>query len=58
MATTDQGHGADHGHAGHVHGPGCSHHADAGVAADTRATDPVCGMKVDPATARLQYDTS
>jgi Cu+-exporting ATPase len=38
----------EHDHGGHTH-----HHADdAGATADGRVKDPVCGMEVDPATAK------
>jgi Cu+-exporting ATPase len=41
---------SDHDHASHDHH---RHHPHGGAgAADTTATDPVCGMKVDPQTAR------
>ena len=43
-----------HGHA-HQHGAGCGHdhHHGPGPAADSVVvTDPVCGMKVDPATSK------
>ncbi len=45
-------HGHEHGH--HRHGPGCAHHhGDGATLADpVVATDPVCGMKVDPATSK------
>jgi Cu+-exporting ATPase len=45
-------HGHEHGH--HRHGPGCAHHhGDGTTLADPVAvTDPVCGMKVDPATSK------
>jgi Cu+-exporting ATPase len=38
----------------HKHGTGCCA-PDEVPAADTRATDPVCGMKVDPATAKHRH---
>ena len=48
------GHGHEH-HAGHIyheHGHGHDGHRDAAVAEANLVTDPVCGMKVDPATSR------
>jgi Cu+-exporting ATPase len=42
----------DHGTAGHIHGPG-SNVAPGRVT----ATDPVCGMQVDPATAAAHRET-
>ncbi|MBB5694415.1 heavy metal translocating P-type ATPase [Muricoccus pecuniae] len=57
-----KGQHSGHGHAhGHQHGPGCHHghdHSHGAMAADDRkVTDPVCGMKVDPATSnhRLEH---
>ena len=49
-------HDTSHGHS-HQHGPGCGHdhhhHHGPGLAADAGlVTDPVCGMKVDPATSK------
>ena len=45
-------HGHEHGH--HRQGSGCAHHhGDGTTLADAVAvTDPVCGMKVDPATSK------
>uniref|UniRef100_UPI0011F29C9B heavy metal translocating P-type ATPase n=1 Tax=Siccirubricoccus phaeus TaxID=2595053 RepID=UPI0011F29C9B len=45
-----EGHGHDH-HAGHHHGHGHHGHGEAAVADAALVTDPVCGMKVDPATS-------
>ena len=46
-----------HGHAhGHQHGPGCHHSHGAMAAADGKVTDPVCGMKVDPATSKHRLE--
>ena len=49
------GHDAHHDHAGHEHGAGghacCSSHADA-QPAPQKVKDPVCGMWVDPHTAK------
>lgn len=53
MTELTHGHGAD-AHAGHVHGPGCAHDHPA-TEAPVRATDPVCGMKVDPVTAKHRF---
>ena len=39
----------------HKHGACCCAHDEAPVVADTRATDPVCGMKVDLATAKHRF---
>jgi Cu+-exporting ATPase len=56
----DHGHGA--GHAGHSHGDAaqarscCGGQHDGGEAAAGAAIDPVCGMKVDPATAKHRFD--
>ena len=36
--------------------PACCGHCDAAMATDATATDPVCGMKVDPHTARHQAE--
>ena len=44
---------------GHQHGPGCSHHhghGGAGAAEAALVTDPVCGMKVDPATSKHRLE--
>jgi Cu+-exporting ATPase len=54
LAQTDHSHGHGHHHA-HDHGAhaGCGgHHGDADKATETLAIDPVCGMKVNPATAK------
>uniref|UniRef100_UPI0038D10C42 heavy metal translocating P-type ATPase n=1 Tax=Paeniroseomonas aquatica TaxID=373043 RepID=UPI0038D10C42 len=53
-----QHHGqGQHGGHGHQHGPGCSHgHGDAVVADATLVSDPVCGMKVDPATSKHRLE--
>ncbi|WP_043359686.1 heavy metal translocating P-type ATPase [Belnapia sp. F-4-1] len=59
-----QGHGHEHFHGQHTHGPGCTHdhghhhHGEVAVAEAALVTDPVCGMKVDPATSkhRLEHD--
>jgi Cu+-exporting ATPase len=50
-------HGAHDPHAGHVHGPGCSHGHSHGAepAAAARVIDPVCDMSVDPATAKHRH---
>jgi P-type Cu+ transporter len=40
----------------HQHGPGCRHQAGAGTADATLVTDPVCGMKVDPATSKHRLE--
>jgi Cu+-exporting ATPase len=49
VAELNHKHGADT-QAGHVHGPDCSHGpADTAL---TKVKDPVCGMSVDPATAK------
>jgi Cu+-exporting ATPase len=53
MTELNQLHGAD-AHAGHVHGPGCAHDHPA-AEAPVRASDPVCGMKVDPVTAKHRF---
>ncbi|TPG57422.1 heavy metal translocating P-type ATPase [Roseomonas nepalensis] len=46
-----------HGHAhGHQHGPGCHHSHGAMAANDGKVTDPVCGMKVDPATSKHRLE--
>jgi Cu+-exporting ATPase len=50
-----------HDHAGHVHGPSCNHgdHAHHLTAGETRpglVKDPVCGMDVDPHTAKHRTD--
>jgi len=45
-------HNVAHGAEGHVHGPGCSHGHHHPAPTPAKATDPVCGMKVDPATAK------
>jgi Cu+-exporting ATPase len=50
-----------HGHAhGHQHGPGCHHghdHSHGAMAADDgKVTDPVCGMKVDPAVSKHRLE--
>ncbi|SDI78161.1 MULTISPECIES: heavy metal translocating P-type ATPase [Bradyrhizobium] len=44
-----------HDHSGHGH----QHHADTSHQADdtVRVLDPVCGMKVDPATSKHRFDT-
>lgn len=39
------------------HAPGCGHKVDAPAQATT-AIDPVCGMKVDPATSKYRFDHS
>ncbi|MDB5635607.1 MAG: copper-translocating P-type ATPase [Bradyrhizobium sp.] len=60
MTQTDHAHAHTHGgaHAGHHHGPGAhghscgSTHGDGDKAAAATAIDPVCGMSVDPATAK------
>ncbi|MET0220196.1 MAG: heavy metal translocating P-type ATPase [Tardiphaga sp.] len=48
---------AGHGHDGHQHGACCSHDHQRATAASEKAIDPVCGMSVDPMTAknRLLY---
>jgi len=48
---TSNGH---HAHAGHHHyGPRHDHHGHGGAVAEvTLVADPVCGMKVDPATSK------
>ncbi|WP_255702373.1 MULTISPECIES: heavy metal translocating P-type ATPase [Roseomonas] len=51
-------HHTSHGHS-HQHGPGCGHdhHHGPGPAADAGlVTDPVCGMKVDPATSKHRLE--
>ncbi|HEY3677088.1 MAG TPA: heavy metal translocating P-type ATPase [Bradyrhizobium sp.] len=54
MAPTEHSRGHSHSRDhDHQQGAGCSHHGGADKAADTALTvDPVCGMKVDPATAK------
>jgi len=58
MAPTEHSHGHDHGQA-HDHGAhACcgGHHGGAGHAAGAAlAIDPVCGMRVDPATAKHRH---
>ena len=60
MSGQHQGHG--HGGHGHQHGPGCGHghgqhgHEVAAVAEAALVTDPVCGMKVDPATSKHRLE--
>ena len=61
MSGKHQGHGHDH--HGHQHGPGCSldhghghGHGEAAVAEAGLVTDPVCGMKVDPATSKHRLE--
>ncbi|HEX7791294.1 MAG TPA: heavy metal translocating P-type ATPase, partial [Afipia sp.] len=59
----DQGsdsHSRRHGHSRHEHAHDHSHapghgHFDHDQAASTRVTDPVCGMSVDPATAKHRF---
>ena len=62
MSGQHQSHEQDHhgGH-GHQHGPGCGHgqgqgHEDAAVAEAALVADPVCGMKVDPATSKHRLE--
>ncbi|NOG73627.1 heavy metal translocating P-type ATPase [Roseicella sp. DB1501] len=70
MSGQQRGHGHHGGH-GHQYGPGCSHdhggghhdhghahhgHGDAAVADAALVTDPVCGMKVDPATSKHRLE--
>jgi P-type Cu+ transporter len=44
-------------HAGHhQHGPGCHHHGHVSATDAALATDPVCGMKVDPATSKHRLE--
>src|SRR4051794_17011537 len=39
------------------HGAHCHHHGSAATGDDAvRVTDPVCGMKVDPATSKHRFD--
>ncbi|MFC0387696.1 heavy metal translocating P-type ATPase [Muricoccus vinaceus] len=46
-----------HGHAhGHQHGPGCHHSHGAMAANNGKVTDPVCGMKVDPAVSKHRLE--
>ncbi len=45
----------DHQHHDHQHGPDCGHDHDA-APAESKAIDPVCGMTVDPATAKNSAD--
>jgi Cu+-exporting ATPase len=60
VTQTDHAHAHTHGgaHAGHHHGPGAHGHSCGGThgdgdkAAAATAIDPVCGMSVDPATAK------
>jgi Cu+-exporting ATPase len=58
MAQLDHDHTHDSPHAGHHHGaaavsPCCGgHHGETDKAAAATAIDPVCGMRVDPATAK------
>ena len=60
MSGQHPGHGHEHHHGNHHHGPGCGHHhgpgdhghGDAAVADAALVTDPVCGMRVDPATSK------
>src|SRR3982750_2764729 len=55
MSGEHSGHGHEH-RAGHHHGQGHGEQ-DTAVAEASLVTDPVCGMKVDPATSkhRLQH---
>jgi Cu+-exporting ATPase len=48
MDQHQHGHSAGHG--------GCCGSKPAEAVAETRATNPVCGMKVDPATSRRRYE--
>ncbi|TCZ61037.1 heavy metal translocating P-type ATPase [Roseicella aquatilis] len=48
-------HGHEH-HAGDHHGHGHHDHGDPAVAEAPLVTDPVCGMKVDPATSRHRLE--
>jgi Cu+-exporting ATPase len=58
LAQTDHSHGHGHHHT-HDHGAhaGCGgHHGEVDTAAETDpATDPVCGMKVNPTTAKHRF---
>ncbi|TDH62094.1 heavy metal translocating P-type ATPase [Dankookia rubra] len=55
MSGQHSGHGHEHHHhgpaCGHHHGPGGHGHGDAAL-----VTDPVCGMKVDPATSKHRIE--
>lgn len=61
QAKQDHVHGAAEAHAGHDHGAGAHAHAgqhgdqDKAAAAIDPAIDPVCGMRVDPATAKHRF---
>ena len=57
MAETTHTHTGHDAHAGHKHGGCCSHGHHHNEAGPVKAIDPVCGMSVDPATAkhRLTY---
>ncbi len=52
MAETTHTHTGHDAHAGHTHGACCSHGHHHAEAAPTKVLDPVCGMTVDPATAK------
>ena len=52
MAETTHTHVGHDAHAGHTHGACCSHGHHHGEAAPAKVLDPVCGMTVDPATAK------
>ena len=54
MSGEQSGHGHEH-HAGHHHGQGHDGQ-DAAVAEASLVTDPVCGMKVDPATSKHRIE--
>ena len=54
MSGQHSGHGHEH-HAGHHHGHGHSGQA-AALAEANLVTDPVCGMKVDPATSKHRLE--
>ena len=57
MSGTTHTHTGHDAHAGHKHGGCCSHGHHHNEAGPAKAIDPVCGMSVDPATAkhRLTY---
>jgi Cu+-exporting ATPase len=52
VAETTHTHTGHDAHAGHTHGACCSHGHHHAEAAPTKVLDPVCGMTVDPATAK------
>lgn len=52
MAETTHTHAGHDAHAGHTHGACCSHGHHHDEAAQAKVLDPVCGMTVDPATAK------